>query len=161
MADHFDAKDLHILQVLQRDARTPIEDIGRQIGLTKTPTASRIRRLEQRGVIERYAAQLNPEKLGLLVTAFLAVTLTDHSVETREAFAAAVCVMPHVLECHFVTGNADLLLKVRVTSISDFQREIIDSISKSGRVATMVTSIVMGTLKEEGSLPLPHRDPQD
>ena len=160
MADDFDAKDLRILEGLQRDARTPIEDISRQIGLTKTPTASRIRKLEQRGVIERYAARLNPEKLGLLVTAFLAVTLTDHSVETRETFAAAVCSIPHVLECHFVTGDADLLLKVRVTSIRDFQREIIDTISKSGRVATMVTSIVMGTLKEEGSLPLPPRDPQ-
>jgi Lrp/AsnC family transcriptional regulator, leucine-responsive regulatory protein len=155
MGDKLDAKDLHILGVLQRDARTPIEEVARQIGLTKTPTASRIRKLEERGIIERYAARLNPEKLGLLVTAFVSVTLTDHTITSREAFATTVLTLPHVLECHFVTGDADLLLKVRVTSIADFQHEVIETISRSGRVATIATRIVMSTLKEDGPLPLP------
>ena len=157
--ESIDGTDLRILEILQRDARTPIEALARQIGLTKTPAASRIRKLEERGVIQKYGARLNPEMIGLPVAAFLAVTLTSHSEQARKEFAQKVCALPNVLECHFITGETDVLLKVRVTSIADYQRDVIDMISRSGRVATMVTSIVMSTLKEDGALPLPPPSP--
>ncbi len=155
-----DGIDLQILEILQANARMSIEEIGKRIGLTKTPTAARIRSMERRGIITGYCARVDAAKVGLPLMAFVAVSLREHSDATRTAFARMVCDLPTVLECYYVSGASDLLLKVRVESIDRYNKEIIDTIANSGHVAKFETNFVMSVSKETAALPLSRLEPR-
>ncbi|HEX8165432.1 MAG TPA: Lrp/AsnC family transcriptional regulator [Beijerinckiaceae bacterium] len=107
-----DATDLHILAILQEDATLSIAEVGERVGLSQTPCWKRIQRLEGEGVIERRVALLNPEKLGLMITALVAIETADHSAAWIEQFASAVSEMPEVLEIYRMAGDVDYMLRV-------------------------------------------------
>src|SRR5258708_13476472 len=112
--------DRRIVAALQADGRLPIVDLAEKVGLSPTPCQRRVKRLEEEGVIMRYAALVSPEALGLGLQALVQVTLDDHSEKTVEAFEAAIRGRSEVVACYAVTGDMDFLLHVLSPDLPSF-----------------------------------------
>jgi Lrp/AsnC family transcriptional regulator len=107
-----DETDRRILRLLARDATLSLADIAREVGLTQTPCWKRIRRMEQSGVISGRVAVLDPARVGLPVSVFVALETHDHSAEWLERFAAVVADMPEIVQAWRMSGDMDYLLHV-------------------------------------------------
>ncbi|MBV8186693.1 MAG: Lrp/AsnC family transcriptional regulator, partial [Alphaproteobacteria bacterium] len=112
--------DRRIVAVLQAQGRIPIVDLADKVGLSPTPCQRRVKRLEEEGVIVRYAALVAPATVGLTLQALVQVTLDDHSEKTVEAFEAAIRGRPEVIACYAVTGDMDFLLHVLAPDLQSF-----------------------------------------
>lgn len=144
-----DRFDLAILRALSTDGRMPVTELARIIGLSKTPTQARLRRLEQDGYITGYVALLDPVKMRLAHVAFVEVRLTDTREAALAAFNAAVRTIPEVEECHMVAGGFDYLLKVRTHDMPSYRAVMAEQISALPYVANTSTYVAMEAVKEE------------
>ena len=147
--DSFDEK---ILAVLASDGRISIADLARRIGLSKSPTQTRLRRLEAEGVIRGYRALLDPIRLGLDHVAFVEVRLNDTREAALSAFNAAVAKIGEIEQVHMIAGNFDYLMKIRTRSMSDYRTVLAEKISTLPYVAATSTYVAMQAVKEETSL---------
>lgn len=148
-----DKIDRKILQVLQSDARTSLQDIGQAVGLSPSPCWGRIRKLEEAGVIEGYTVRLNPQALGLADTVLVMVTLDSHSDNTLEKFGEVLASIPEVVEAHLVSGEYDYLLRVVVKDTRDYERLLREKLYKIKGIRHSQSSFVLRTLKR-ADLPL-------
>jgi Lrp/AsnC family leucine-responsive transcriptional regulator len=116
-----DEIDWCVLRELQADARLSYSELGRRVGLSPPAVTERVRRLEETGVIAGYRAVVDPEGVGLPITAFVRSRISgnDDTVSEIVALAAAA---PEVLECHRITGDDCYLMKVAVRSVADLER---------------------------------------
>lgn len=149
-----DGFDMKILGVLQENAALTNQEIADRIGLSASQISRRRQRLEQDGVIRRYRAALEPEALGLSVTAFVGVTLGAHSRENARKFRNMVTAMPEVQEAHTLTGDVDYLLKIVVPDLKALSKIINDDLLPQEAVQNVRSSIAMDTLKDDNFLPL-------
>lgn len=151
-SDHLelDRFDRAILEVLSRDGRISITDLAKEIGLSKSPTQARLRRLEAEGVVTGYRAMLNPIRLGLDHVAFVEVKLNDTRESALTAFNSAVRQVPEIEQAHMMASNFDYLLKVRTTSMSAYRTVLGEKISALPHVASTSTFVVMEAVKEFG-----------
>lgn len=117
-----DAIDKRILTTLQEDGRIPIIDLAERVGLTPTPCARRIARMEAEGIITGYTARVDQTKLGYPLTVFVFVELDRQSQDTIRAFERAVARFDEVVECHLMTGTRDILLKVVAPDLTAFDQ---------------------------------------
>ena len=115
-----DRIDRMIVAELQRDATLPLVRLADRVGLSQTPCWKRIRKLEESGVITRRVALVDPDKAGLGLTAFVAVTAADHSPSSQASFVEVVAALPEVIEVWRMAGEADYLLKVVVRDLPAF-----------------------------------------
>jgi Lrp/AsnC family leucine-responsive transcriptional regulator len=148
-----DALDLKVIQHLMSRARITWSDLAAQLGLSAPAAADRVRKLEDRDVIQGYVTQISPKSLGYDLTAFISVTLT-HSRD-RDAFLTYVHSTPTIQECHHVTGDDDYLLKVRCQGTQGLERLISDGLKQVPSVSRTRTTIVLSTVKETIALPVP------
>ena len=109
--------------------------------------------MEDQGVIERYAARLNAEKLGFLMTFYVEVTLEAQSEAILSAFEKAALARPEVLECHLMTGSADYLIKVAAPDTKDYERLYRRVIAALPHVNRIQSSLVMKTVKRWSGYP--------
>ncbi len=145
-----DYYDIAILESLSRDGRLAITDLARMIGLSKTPTQARVKRLQTDGYITGFRAVLNPAKLGLDHVAFVEVKLTDTTERALSAFNAAVQQMPEIEECHMIAGAFDYLLKVRTADIKAYRQVLGERISALPYVGSSSTHVSMEAVKDLG-----------
>jgi Lrp/AsnC family transcriptional regulator len=115
-----DRVDREILRLLAADASLSLAEIADRVGLTATPCWKRIRRMEQDGIILRRVAVLDPEKIGLPVSAFVAVETADHSSDWLQRFAEVVAGMEEIVDAWRMSGDVDYLLHVVVPDISAY-----------------------------------------
>ncbi|WP_071672841.1 Lrp/AsnC family transcriptional regulator [Nioella nitratireducens] len=115
-----DSVDRRILATLQADGRVPVTDLAERVGLSPTPCARRMARMEADGIITGYAAKVDPEKLGFPITVFVFAELERQSRDALEQFERAVQRFPEVLECHLMTGSRDILLKIAARDLRSF-----------------------------------------
>lgn len=125
-------------------------ELARKIGLTKTPTQARVKRLEEMGVIAGYRAVLSPIRMGLAHVAFVEVRLSDTREAALQAFNRAVRAVPEIEECHMMASSFDYLLKVRTGDIQDYRRILGERISTLPHVASTSTFVAMEAVKETG-----------
>lgn len=149
-----DDLDRLILQTLQENGRISNADLARTINLSAPATHARIKRLEQEGFIDRYVALLDHEMAGFNMLCFVRVGLEKHQMAPVETFRAAVQQMPEVLECYFITGDADYLLKVAVRNREDLEHFLVDRLTPTPGVARVYTSLVLTEVKSTTALPL-------
>ncbi len=126
-----DKLDRDILRLLAVDASLSLQEIAAQVGLTPTPCWKRIRRMEQDGIIQRRIAVLDPGKVGLPVSVFVAVETSHHSAEWLGRFAKVVAETPEIVDAWRMSGDVDYLLHVVVPDIAaydGFYRKLIASI---------------------------------
>ncbi|MFD2739116.1 Lrp/AsnC family transcriptional regulator [Sulfitobacter aestuarii] len=143
-----DRYDNAILAMLAEDGRISITDLARRIGLSKSPTQARLRRLEQSGVILGYRAMLDPIRLGLDHVAFVEVRLNDTREAALRAFNAAVAKVPEIEQAHMIASHFDYLLKVRTRDMTAYRRFLGETISALPHVSSTSTYVAMEAVKE-------------
>lgn len=148
-----DKLDRKILAQLQHNGRASLQEISQAVGLSSTPCWTRMKRLEETGVIERYTVNLNAEALGLGETVMVQVTLDSHSDNTLEKFGETLASIPEVVEAYLVSGEYDYLLRIAVKDTKDYERLLREKLYKIKGVRQSKSSFVLRTLKK-ADLPL-------
>ncbi|WP_435259543.1 Lrp/AsnC family transcriptional regulator [Thioclava sp. FR2] len=143
-----DRFDHAILRILATEGRISATELARRIGLSKSPTQARMKRLEETGVITGYRANLDPIKMGLAHVAFVEVRLSDTREAALQAFNRAVLSIPEVEQCHMIASRFDYLLKVRTSDIQDYRRVLAERISALPHVAGTSTYVAMEAVRE-------------
>lgn len=149
-----DERDRQLLGHLQRDARLTSVELARRLDLSSAGVQKRMRKLEKQGVIEGYTTRVSRQAVGLDILCFVQVNLAHHQPARVERFPARVRSMPEVLECHYLTGEVDYLLKVVVASHQELERFLFDKLMKVAGVDRVRTSIALREVKATGVLPL-------
>lgn len=150
-----DNTDLKILQLLQENGRTTNLQIATQIGLSPAPTLERVRKLENAGFIKGYHALVDEEKLGLGIKSYLQISIDFQQDNAKDRFLQSISGLTEVTECYHVTGNCNFLLKIYVKDMGEYERLLMDKISKIPSVRSFQTMIVMSTNKKDPTIPLP------
>ncbi len=150
-----DRYDRRILEVLQHEGRISNQDLAARVGLSPSPCLRRVRALEESGLITGYHAVLDARKLGLSLIALLSISMDRHTPERFEAFEAAAGAIPEVIECLLITGQqSDYQLKVVVRDMDDYQRLLLEKITRIEGVSGVHTSFVLRRVVSRDTLPL-------
>lgn len=147
----FDRFDRLILDILSTDGRISITELAGKIGLSKSPTQARLKKLEKSGVITGYRAQIDPIRMGRDHVAFVEVKLSDTREAALKAFNNGVAAIPEVEECYMLAAHFDYLLKVRTQDMRDYRRVLGEKISSLPNVAQSSTHVAMQAVKEDGT----------
>lgn len=150
-----DRTDLQLLAELQRAGRQTNAELAERVHLSASACLRRVQRLEREGVIAGYRAELDGDRLGLGLQAFVRVQLARHDGDSVAAFARSVNDWPEVVACHALTGDMDYLLHVAVGDLEHFSRFLLDKLLADARVADVNSSFVLRTVKAFRGLPLP------
>ncbi len=142
-ASQLDATDYIILTELAADGRMTNADLASTIGLSPSATLRRVRSLEEAGVIEGYAARLNPGAMGRETTVFVEIALSGQSAGELDAFEAAIIDCPGVLSCHLMAGNFDYLVQLVCADVPDYGRIHRDHLSQIAGVDRIRSSFAL------------------
>ena len=153
-AVRLDAHERRILIELQYDARLTNQDLAQRVGLSPSACWRRVKALEESGVILRYAAILDPKKVGLGECVFAHVTLTRHSLASTHEFADAIRDRPEVMECFFTTGDADILMRVATPSVSAYDKFLEEFVFSAPGISQVRSNFALRQIKFETALPI-------
>ncbi len=153
-----DTTDTRILTALSTDSRRSYADVAAEVGLSTAAVHERVKKMVERGVIERFSLRVDPDKVGLQFTAFVAIR-NDGGVHCRD-IAPALRDMPEVLELHSVAGEFDFLAKIRVTHARALE-DVLYRIKAVPGVARTTSTVVLNTEFEDRPLQLPQSDAGD
>jgi len=142
--------DRKILRILQKDGRITTKELAYQLHLTNTPVYERVKKLEKNGIIKKYIAILNPEKLDRNMTIFMDVNLKKHTKEVVNNFRKAILSFPEVIEFHNVSGNYDVHLKLMVKNMGEFKIFIEEKISGLEYITTFHSSFAISSSTKLG-----------
>ena len=149
-----DQTDERLLALLQRNAEATTAQLSESLHLSASQIGRRKQRLEAEGYITRYAAHLNPAKLGLTVQAFIQVQLGTHGAENARSFARLAATRPEIVSAWTMTGEADYLLRVWTRDLAALNRLIHEVLLAHPAVARVQSQIVMDQLKPDAPLPV-------
>ena len=153
-APELDRTDRRILAILQEQGRMPVADLAPKVALSAAPCLRRMRRLDEAGVIARYAAILDPRKLGLGLTAHLEVQLDKQAEHARSTFRKAVGRWPEVLACFALSGQWDYSMKVVATDLDAYAKFLMEKVIALPVVVNVQSSFVLETVKDTSALPV-------
>jgi len=157
-----DAIDQRLLLALQANARIPNAELARQVELAPSSTLERVRRLEERGIIQGYRAILDPKALGYQVQAVVMINLRGHQAERIDTFESQVRALPEVRLCLNVTGRYDYLLLVMARDIEHLRQLVTQELAAVAGVQRQETFLVLATAKEDqGFAPLENHSNHD
>ena len=144
-----DEIDARILNELQRNARLTNVELASKVGLSPSPCLARVRALHQAGIIQRHVTILDAEQLGWRLTAFVEVSLRDHSAAAFSAFREMVHDNPRIMDCYMMAADADYLVRVVGKDIGDLRDLIMNTLMPTKCVATCRSSVVLEEIKRE------------
>ena len=147
--NQLDPIDRRILEILVADARIPLTELARAVGLSKTPVAQRLKRLEETGIITGYRAILSPLKLGLTHVTYVEVSMSDTRQKALEEFNAAVRLIPEVEECYMIAGGYDYQLKIRSRDMAHFRQVMAERISTLPYITSTSSYVAMEAVVEQ------------
>ena len=148
-----DEIDARLLAALQKDAQLTAAELGLALNLSASQAGRRKQRLEDSGLIQGYAARLDPGKLGLAVQAFIQVQRATHSPERVQSFVRTVKLRPDVISAWTLTGEADYLLRVYCADLGALNELIHGVLLPDPAVARVQSQIVMDQMKPDAPLP--------
>ncbi|WP_231993165.1 Lrp/AsnC family transcriptional regulator [Mitsuaria sp. 7] len=148
-----DKFDRAILRALQRNARASLQEVSEEVGLTTSPCWTRIKRLEESGVIEGYTVKVNAEKIGRPEQLIVQLTLNKHTDAAMAEFARHLEAIPEVIDAYLVSGDYDYVLRLSVRDTRDYERLLREKLYKIPGVRHSKSSFVLRCLKAS-SLPL-------
>lgn len=149
-----DAIDKQILRILQENAHTNVKELAAQLNLTKTPVYERIKRYEQAGIIEKYVAILDPNKLGNSMVVFCSVSLESQKLEALELFSQSIEKIPEVIECYLMGGSSDFLLKVIVEDLQACHQFASGKLAALPYVSEIKSTFVLNEVKRSNAIPI-------
>ena len=148
-----DKIDRHILAVLQNEGRISTADLADRVGLSPSPCARRLKRLEDDGYIEDYQANLNKNRVGITMTFFVEVSLNRHQEETIEVFESALLDMDEVMNAHIVSGRYDYLLEVVSKNLAGYEA-FTNKLHRIKSVKDIHTHLAVRKIADKRALPI-------
>jgi len=150
-----DRIDKHILRLMQANGRISNLELADQVGLSPTPCSRRVKRLEESGLITGHVTLLDPQALGLNLTAIVGIAMDRHTPDRFELFEKAIVAMPEIIECSIVTGQtADFLLKVVVRDMQHYEKFLLGNLTRLEGVTGVHSSFVLRNIVKKTELPL-------
>jgi DNA-binding Lrp family transcriptional regulator len=153
-APSLSAIDQKILELLQHSARLSNVALARRVGQSPSACLRRVRALEEQGYIRRYVTLLDPLRLGLGVSVFIQVSLEKKDEASLKRFEKAMARRPEVMECYLMTGDSDYLLRVVVSDVAEFERFLMEHITRIPGIATIKSSFTLKQVKYTTALPV-------
>ena len=144
-----DQIDLQILRALQQGARLTHKELAAKVNLSTTPVYERVRRLERQGIIARYVAVLNAEKLNQGFIVYCTVKMKQLSRQIADDFARTIRAIPEVTECYNISGQYDYLLKIHAHNMKYYQELVLNVLGTIDYLASLESTFVMDELKHE------------
>ena len=158
MRELLDKKDIEILRIVQRNSKITTREIARQLNIPVTTVFTRIKKLEQKGIIKEYRAILNEKKLGKGTTAFILASFSyrtqNKELLSQRELAREIAKFPEVQEVHIITGDWDLLIKVKAKNVEAIGKFVIDKLRLIKGIEKTLTCVVFETEKETTEIPL-------
>ena len=152
-----DTIDLRILDLLQQEGRLTVTELGERVGLSTSPCAQRVKRLERLGVITGYHAKIDPLAVGHTLLVFVEITLAEKSEQIFKKVRDELAHMPEVLECHLVSGSFDYLVKARLAGMPQYRHLLGSMLERIPVPAQSNSYVVMEEVKETFALRLDRR----
>jgi len=149
-----DAIDRKILGALQSDGRITNQELANKVGLSPSPCLRRVRLLEEEGIISGYVALVDPDSVGLRVSAFVRVRLSQQDDRHLASFEEAITVFPEVMECYLMTGEADYQLRVLVESLAEFEDFLRHKLTRIAGVSQVTSSFALRPIVYRTAPPL-------
>ena len=150
-----DRYDIEILRALQQDGSLSNQEVAERVGLSASPCSRRIRLLEEAGVIAATVVKLSPEMLGLDLTVLIHIRMDRHTPERFDNFEASVKGYSEVQECYLITGQeADYQLKIIVPNMDEYQRFLLEKITRIEGVIGVHSSFVLRKAIDSTAVPL-------
>jgi Lrp/AsnC family leucine-responsive transcriptional regulator len=150
-----DRLDKRILAIMQGNGRITNLELAEQVGLSPTPCARRVKRLEESGLIERHVTLLNQARLGLNITAMISISMDRHTPDRFDNFERQVRKLPEVVECSIVTGQAaDYLLKAVLPDMTYYEEFLLGRLTRIEGVTGVHSSFVLRKVIAKTELPL-------
>lgn len=154
MLNSLDVIDRRILKALQQNGRLQNIELAEKVGLSPSPCLRRVKLLEERGVIQRYVALIDPEKVGKSLSVYVRIWLNGQGQALVEQFTDEIQQMSEVVECHLMAGDCDFLLRVVAGSLDDYRQFQINKLSKISCVQNIKTEIPLQKIKLTSELPV-------
>lgn len=149
-----DSTDLKLINLLQEDCMQPIKSLAQKLNLSIAPVHSRMRKLEAQGVIKRYVAIVDLDKVNKPLISYCRISLQKHDTRKFAKFEQAVKAMDEVLECYVVSGSADYLLKTITSDMDEYQNLVLNKLAKLGMIENINSQFVLKHLKFKTSINL-------
>lgn len=154
MADKLDKTDVKILNLLQENSKITNLELSKKIGLSPAPTLERVKKLEQLEIIESYHAKINPNKVNLSISTFVLVNLAWNKPRAMESFVDKISNIEEVIDCHVITGDADILMKIVCKDIQSYETLLFKKLSQIEEVERLKTLMNLSVVKTSNKLPI-------
>ncbi len=151
---HFDKTDRKILNILQKDGRIRNSRLAAEIGISPPAMLERVKRLESSGIITGFSAQVDRERVGYGLLAFIIVSVNLHQISSLQAVKDKLTSLELVLECYQLTGDVDFMLKVAVKDMATYTSFVNEQLSNIPGIQNLKTSFVLETMKASNYLEL-------
>lgn len=143
-----------ILSILQDNSSITNSDLSKSIGLAPATTLERVKKLELSGVIKSYVALVDQKKIGKDITAFVEISMNNHSADSIKTFSREIAAFPEVLECHHLAGDKDFLLKVVTEDIESYRIFALDKLASIPGIGHVCTLFTLDTIKYSTGIPV-------
>lgn len=147
-----DSTDIRLINMLQQDCKRPIKELAAELNLSIAPVHERIKKIERAGLIKRYVAIVDLELINRPLINYCNVSLLQHNSEYFKEFERNIRKMDEVLECYYVSGNFDYLLKVVSANMNEYQDFILNKLSKMEMISNINSHFVMKHVKFKTSV---------
>lgn len=144
-----DEIDQKILEYLLEDGRMTVKELSKRLNLSTTPVFERIKKLERTGIIDHYTVVLNSEKLGKKLNAFAHISLKDHSKQSVRDFEESILNIPEVMECHYVTGGADFIIKILVEDMDKYKEFVMEKLLEIPNIGRLESYLSLAVRKQK------------
>jgi Lrp/AsnC family transcriptional regulator, leucine-responsive regulatory protein len=150
-----DAVDIRILNELQADGSLTNLELAKRVHLSPSPCLTRVKALENDGVIDRYVALVQPKSLGLNLSVFISISLKEQSKSALAAFEKNIADHDEIMECYLMTGDSDYLIRVAVADITALEKFILEQLTPIAGIEKIRSSFALKQVKYKTALPLP------
>ena len=150
-----DALDIRILNELQADGSLTNLELAKRVHLSPSPCLTRVKALENDGVIDRYVALVQPKSLGLNLSVFISISLKEQSKSALAAFEKSIADHDEIMECYLMTGDSDYLIRVAVADITALEKFILEQLTPIAGIEKIRSSFALKQVKYKTALPLP------
>lgn len=149
-----DQTDRRILRALQQNGKLQNNELAEQIGLSASPCLRRVKQLEDEGIIDRYVALVNPQKVNLSLTVFARIWLKSQDEQTVNRFIDSIMNISQIVECQLMAGDCDFFLRIVVSDLEAYRKFQINHLNKISGIQNVKTEIPLQKIKLTTSLPL-------
>ena len=147
-----DVTDYKILGALQANAKLSTRELAEQLNMSRTPVYERVRKLEEQGIIQKYAARINPDLISSRVVVYTQVSLKTHTEEVMVGFETKVRALPEIKECAHISGSTDYLLKIVVPKIEAYRTFVAKNLATFVDVQHVESGFVLKMIKQDEDL---------